>query len=146
MFDRRELDGGTDPADPRIRRRSRTTTTSGSNTTTTTLVPSSRLIRTSSLDAQGRRDEPDESERAAAELPLEHQARAGGERRRRAGARVRGDPTFGGADTRGLQLLRRARRTTSQATLPAAGWAVIGAANAPKGYRFVSADRPASSA
>jgi DNA-binding beta-propeller fold protein YncE len=141
VLDRTELDDGTDPADPSDPGGVTTTTTITSNTTTTTVVATLRLIRTSSLTLKDDVTSPinpngrllsfrsvTKRDPAANDIVVPARGSAG-------------DPTFGGAD---LVVRNSAGLTPDDfvATLPAAGWSVIGAATAPKGYRFASATGP----
>ena len=138
LFDRSELDQGSDPADPLDPGGVTTTTTiSGGGTTTTTLAPAIISIRTSSLalkddvtnpiNPNGRRlsfRTSTKREPAANDVVLPARNSPG-------------DPTMGGAvitvyNSSGLAP------DTFQMTLPAAGWAPIGPSATPKGYRFTS--------
>ena len=141
VLDRTELDDGTDPADASDPGGVTTTTTISSNTTTTTVVPTLRLIRTSSLTLKDDVTSPinpngrllsfrsvTKRDPAANDVVVPARGSAG-------------DPTFGGADL----VVRNSSGLTPDdfvTTLPAAGWSVIGAANAPKGYRFASTTGP----
>ena len=104
-------------------------------------MPTLRLIRTSSLTLKDDVTDPinangrvlsfrSVTKRDAATNDIVVPARASG-----------GDPTFGGADL----VIRNSSGLAPDdfvATLPAAGWSVIGAANSPKGYRFTASSGP----
>ncbi len=141
VLDRTELDDGTDPADASDPGGVTTTTTISASTTTTTVAPTLTLIRTSSLTLKDDVTNPinpngrvlsfrsvTKRDSAANDVVVPVRASAG-------------DPTFGGAD---LVIRNSSGRAPDDftATLPAAGWSVIGAANAPKGYRFTAGTGP----
>ena len=135
LFDRTELDNGSDPADPLDPNGGTTTTTIVSGTTTTTLVPSLIRIRTASLglrddvtnpvNPNGRRVNfrtSTKREPAANTIVLPLRG-------------TPGDPTLNGAQIT-IYNSSGAAPDSFQTTLPAAQWSVIGSGATPKGYRF----------
>jgi hypothetical protein len=142
LFDRSELDQGSDPADPLDPGGVTTTTTiSGGGTTTTTLPPAIVLIRTASLvlkddvtnpiNPNGRRlSFRTSTKREPAVNNVVLPAR-----------NSPGDPTMNGAVLRVYNSAGLAP-DDFQVSLPAAGWAHIGPSATPKGYRFSSLSGP----
>ena len=137
LFDRTELDDGSDPADASDPGGVTTTTTNTSSTTTSTAVPNLVLIRTSALALRDDVTDPinPNGRRLNFRSGTKHDALANDivlPPRNSAG-----DPTMGGAD---ITVYNSSGLTsdTFHTTLPAAGWAFIGAPLTPKGYRFTS--------
>jgi sugar lactone lactonase YvrE len=160
VFDRRELDCGTDPANAASFPATLTGPCGGATTTTTTPTTSSTLATTTTTvvgtpttstlpapfvgvrtTALGLRDRTAPPKPAARKLSFKSKTRSDPGQNRVVVPTPGGvgDPTVGGATLVVYNSAGSGERVT--VTLPAAGWRLIGSSAAPRGYRFVRLDR-----
>jgi sugar lactone lactonase YvrE len=162
VFDRRELDCNTDPADPQsfpptltgscgvgtttTTTHAGTTTTSvaGSTSTTTTTLPSTAfvLVETTALTMRDRTTPPTPSARKMS-FKATTKRDAPPNRVVAPAPGSAGDPTSAGASGGGATLVvydsaGSGEQVTVQ--LPASGWRMLGKADAPKGWEFSGSD------
>jgi hypothetical protein len=136
LFDRTELDNGSDPADP-LDPNGTTTTTVVSGTTTTTLVPNVIRIRTATLGIRDDVTNPINPNGRRVSFRTSTKREPAGNTVALPARGTPGDPTLNGAQIM-IYNSSGAAIDSFATTLAAAGWTVIGSGTTPKGYRFSS--------